>query len=153
LASFVADMLKQGTKTRSAIQLSEDVDSIGATLKTGSGFDAVSTDLVTLTKNTQTGFELLSDVVIHPAFDEKETERLRGRRLTSLIQRRDNPDLVRAETMFNVLYGETSAYGYDSLGTEASNKKITRSELAEFWRSGFVPANSALVVAGDVTPS
>ena len=52
-----------------------------------------------------------------------------------------------------MLYGESHPYGTSELGTAASLKSITRDDLQNFWKSGFVPGNSALLVAGDITPA
>jgi zinc protease len=106
----------------------------------------------TLSRTTEQGFVLLSDVALAPAFDTKEIERQRSQRLTDLVEEQDSPATVRTKTLNQVLFGGT-AYGYASIGTEASNQSLTRDDLRDFWKRTFVPSNAALVVAGDIRES
>src|SRR5207244_1018773 len=48
------------------------------------------------------------------------------------------------------LFGQRHPYGFSELGTEASIKRITREDLAAFWKRTFIANNAALVVTGDV---
>jgi zinc protease len=152
MASFTADMLEEGTKKRSSPELAAQIEQMGAILDTSSGYDSVSVSLRTLSRTTDEGFLLLSDVALDPAFDAKEIERQRSQRLTTLVEDEDSPGVVRTKTLNHALFGD-SAYGYTSIGTEASNQAITRDDLLAFWKRGFVPSNAALVVAGDIRQS
>jgi zinc protease len=53
--------------------------------------------------------------------------------------------------MAAALYGPTDPYGYTELGTEASNKAMSRDDMQAFWKQNFVPNNAALVVSGQIT--
>ncbi|HXZ80962.1 MAG TPA: pitrilysin family protein [Terriglobales bacterium] len=151
LASFTAAMLDEGTKKRPALKIAEDADQIGATIGTVPSVDSTSVTIRSLTKNADAAFELFSDVALDPAFDSKEIERLRSRRVTSVIQQKDEPSLTARRVMYHLLYGPGNPYGYVELGTEESNKAITRDEMVKFWQSQYTPANSALVITGDLT--
>jgi len=151
LASFTAAMLDEGTKKRPALKIADDADQIGATMSTVPSVDSTSITVRTLTKNVDAAFDLFSDVALDPAFDSKEIERLRSRRVTSVIQQKDEPSLVARRVMYHLLYGQGNPYAYVELGTEESNKAITREEMVKFWQSEYTPANSALVIAGDLT--
>jgi zinc protease len=151
LASFTADMMDEGTQTRSTLQIADDVAQIGATLTTGSSSDASTVAVRTLKKNVDSAFDIFSDVALRPSFPEKEIERVRNTRLTQILQLRDNPNALANKTFFNAVYGGNHPYGYPELGTEEVTKTITRDEMLKFWQAGYVPANAALVVAGDIT--
>ncbi len=150
-ASFTADMLDEGTAKRPTLQLAQDVDQIGATLAATSTADHATISMRTLTRNADAMFGILSDVVLHPAFTPAEIERVRKERLTTLLQQRDDPRQLGIRTFYRELYGAGHPYGTIDLGTESSNKAITRDDLAGFWKQRYVPANSALVVAGDLS--
>ena len=147
LASFVTDMLNEGTRKRSSFALAADTSNIYcATLSAGAGWrhGVRQQCCVTLTRNTDAGFEILSDEVLHPAFDEKEIERKRSQRLTAIVQENENAATLRTKTLIRVLYGD-SVYGYTALGTEASNKTVTRDDLVTFWKHGILfPSSAAL---------
>ncbi|MGH9555196.1 MAG: insulinase family protein, partial [Terriglobales bacterium] len=153
LASFAADMLDEGTERRSTLQLSQDVNRIGAELTTASASDYSSVNIRSLKRNADAAFDLLADVTLHPAFAPAEIDRVRKQRLTTILQQRDNPSQLAMRTFNRMVYGTNHPYGFIELGTEESNKAITRETLASFWNQGYVPANTALVVAGDMTES
>jgi zinc protease len=153
LAAFTADMLDEGTQRRSALQIAEDMAQIGATLGTGSSSDSSSVAVRTLKNNVDTAFEVFSDVVLHPAFAANEIERIRNDRLTQLRQQRDNPNAIASRVFNQVVYGAKHPYGYIELGTNESLQAISRDDLVNFWKAGYVPQNAALVVAGDISQS
>lgn len=153
LASFTAEMLDEGTAKRSALQIAADVDRIGASLSTGSSIDFSYVAMRTLKRNVDAAFELVTDVLLNPAFSAGEIERLRHDRLTRILQQRDNPGAMSAKVYFDVLYGSKHPYGFLEVGTEESNRAFTRDHLLQFYRSGYTPGRTALVVAGDITES
>ena len=151
LASFVGAMLDEGTTTRSALEIADEVASLGATLTTGSTMDAMTVRSRSLLKNFEATLSLMADLALRPSFPAEEIERQRTSRLGDLVQGRDNPGRVAAEVMAAALYGPRHPYGYTENGTESSVQGLMRDDLVGFWRRHFVPGNAALVVAGDVS--
>jgi zinc protease len=152
LSSFTANMLNEGTTTRSSMQFSDDTDQIGATLGSEAGYSSAFLELSALTWNAAAGFDLLADATLHPAFDPKEIERLRSRRVTAVLQEDDDAGAIAYRTTNHALY-PNSPYGFSVLGTVASNKAITRDDMLAFWKQGYVPSNAFLAVAGDLSES
>jgi zinc protease len=144
-------MLDEGTRTRSALQIADRAEQIGASLSTGSSMDMSFIAARSLKRNARAAFELLADVLLEPQFPEPEIERVRNDRLTHLLQHRDNPGAIAAKALYNAIYGADHPYGFTEIGTEASNRAITRDQLERFWTGGYVPRNSGLVVAGAIT--
>jgi len=151
LASFTAELLDEGTKHRSALEIAGDADQLGASLSTGSTMDLSVVAFRSLRKDTDAVFELAADVLLNPEFPAGEVERLRHDRLTQVIQQRDNPNTLAAKCFAATLYGQNHPYGYIELGTEASNKALTRQDMVRFWNDGYMPSAAALVIAGDLT--
>src|SRR5687768_6882039 len=151
LANFVAEMLDEGTATRTALQLADETARLGASLNTGSSMDATSITARSLSKNFAATLDLLADVALRPSFPADEIERQRAARLAQLVQQRDNPGQVATQVTSVALYGSRHPYGYTELGTEASVKGMSRQDMAEFWGRNFVPNNAALIVAGDIS--
>jgi zinc protease len=151
LASFVAAMLDEGTQTRGALEIADEVARLGATLNTGSTMDATTIGIRSLSKNFGATLDLMADVALRPSFPADEIERQRASRLGQLVQQRDNPGQVAAKVMAVALYGSRHPYGHTEIGTEAATKSITREEIQDFWRRNFVPNSAALVVAGDIS--
>jgi zinc protease len=153
VASFAAEMLDEGTRKRSALEIAADADLLGASLSTGSNTDASVIAFRSLKKNSEDVFALAADVLLNPEFPLSEIDRLRHDRLTQILQQKDNPNALAARQFNMELYGPNHPYGYTELGTETSNRAISREDLFHFWRNGYLPGVAALIVAGDVTES
>jgi zinc protease len=151
LANFTAAMLDEGTASRSALQIADQVAQLGASLSTASTMDSTQISGASLRRNFPALLDVIADVSRRPAFPEEEVTRQRASRLGSLAQQRENPGAVANVAMFAALYGSNHPYGFVDLGTEASNKAITRDDMQKFWNQNFVPNNAALVVSGQVT--
>ncbi len=149
LASFTAAVLDQGTATRSALQLADEIAQIGASLNTGTSRDSSTVSTSSLSRNFPAALGLLADVALRPSFPAEEVERVRARRLADLVEQRGNPVQIATNVTGKALYG-THQYGFSESGTVESNKQLTRDDLQAFWRQNFVPGNAALVVIGAI---
>ena len=94
LADLTAHMLDEGTKSRSALAIADQVAALGATLSTGSTWDASNVSLSTLSRNLDAALAVFSDVIVNPAFDAKEFARVRDNLLTAITRRKDSPPTV-----------------------------------------------------------
>jgi zinc protease len=151
LAGFTSSMLDEGTATRTALQIADEVHALGASLGTGSMTDGSNANVRSLKQTAARSLVVLSDVVLNPAFPEKEIDRIRNDRLTALMQQRDQPWPTASRVMNACLFGPTHPYGHVSLGTEDALKKISRDNLVQFYQANFSPKNTALIMVGDVT--
>src|SRR5688572_12433113 len=153
LANFTAAMLDEGTATRSALQIADEIAQVGASLGISSSMDATTLAVRSLSKNFAGTVDVLADVTLRPSFPAQEIERQRASRLAALVQQRDNPGQVAAQVTASALYGPKHPYGYSEIGTEAALKSVSRADMESFWKQNFVPNNAALVVAGDISMS
>ena len=151
LANFTAAMLTEGTATRKSLAIADEVARLGGRLTAGSSMDYTGVQAFALTKNFSGMLDLLADVVLHPSFPEEEVGRQRASRLSQLISLRMTPARSRIASCWPSLYGVEHPYGLLEIGTEASNKSISRDDIQAFWQKHFVPSNAALVVAGDIS--
>jgi len=151
LAGFTAQMLTEGTVTRSAPRIADEIAQLGAFLDADSSTGASVVSLLSLRANVGPALALLADVVLHPAFPNAEVERQRASRLGDLMQQRDEPELIAALAGAGALFGPRHPYGYGQLGTEPAIRAVTRNDLHAFWQRHYVPGNAALVVAGDIS--
>jgi zinc protease len=151
LANFTAAMLSEGTATRNALQIADELAQIGASVTTRSTMDSTIVQGGSLKRNFPRTLELMADFAMHPAFPAAEVERQRASRMAQLVQQRENAGQVAAKITASVLYGNRHPYGFTEIGTEASVKALTRDDMLAFWRQNFVPNNAALVVAGNIS--
>lgn len=151
LASLTADMLDEGAGGRSALEISDEVDYLGADLTSEAGWDATVVALHVPVKRLERALPILADVVLRPTFPAGELERVRTDRLTELLQWRDEPRAIASVAFARALYGGKHRYGTATLGTELSVRRFSRNDLTAFHAQAFRPDNAAIVVAGDVT--
>ena len=149
-ASLTAAMLDEGAGPRTALEIADAVDFLGAVLTTGSSFDASSVRLNVPVARLADALPIMADVALRPTFPQEDLERLRKERLTALLQAQDDPAQIAAATFNRILFGATHPYGTNAIGTEATLKAITAEDLKAFHAGYFVPGNAALIVVGDV---
>lgn len=106
LASITASLLTQGTEKRTAQQISSEIDFIGGSLSTSGGSDYASASLKVLKKDLKHGLDLLSDVLLHPAFDQKEIDRKVKSTLAEIQRQKEEPGVVASEAFEKEVYGE-----------------------------------------------
>jgi zinc protease len=150
LASFTAAMLTEGTRTRSATRISDEVGFLGASISAGAGLDSASVGGSTLAKHLPKFLELFADVATSPAFPKGDFERVQDERLVALLQQRDQPQAV-ASKAFAPLFWGAHPYGHYLLGTEESVKATRPKDLADFHARHWRPGNAELVVVGAVS--
>lgn len=152
LGAFVSSMLLAGgTKTRPALALADALDGLGARYGASMDMDATFVSAQCLTDKLPALLDLLADVVKNPAFDAKELERERKKRLTSLAQEADSPTRVLGRRVAAALYPAGHPYASPLVGDEAAVKGISRAELVAFHRDHFAPDALTIVFAGDIT--
>jgi zinc protease len=152
LASMTASMLDEGAGSRSALQLADAVDYLGADLATGSGVDSSVVRLHVPVARLGDALAIMADVALRPTFPGEELERVRQQRLTSILQARDDPATVAAAAFSRVLYGTNHRYGTPTSGSAETIKTFTPEDLKTFYSSVYRPDNAALVAVGDITP-
>jgi zinc protease len=150
LATMTAALLNEGTKTRNATQLAEAAESIGARLGTGASMDGAAANITLLSNNTDAGFDLLSDVVQHPAFNPDDIERIRKQRLVGIAQESDSTIATARRVGPRLLYGD-QPYGESPIGTLDSVRSLTRDDITTFYADHYGSADSALILSGDIS--
>jgi zinc protease len=150
LAGFTIEMLREGTTHRTSAQLAADIDKIGATLNSSSGFGSTDSSVTAsgLSPSTSQILDLISDVVLNPTFPQDELEKYKARQLSELEQERSQPRSLANERFHRALYGDFPAAV--TLPTPESIKATSVERLKEFHERHHVPSNALLAVVGDV---
>jgi len=152
LANLTADLLEEGTATRSATQIADAVDFIGAGLSADGGEDYATASLRVLKKDVKTGMDLLSDILVHPSFPEPELQRKRQEIMGEIIAEKDQPGEV-ADKAFNQIVFGANPYHRPTEGTEETLPAITRADVAQFYDQYYHPNNTIMTIVGDITES
>jgi len=152
-ASLTMAMLDEGAAGMDALEISEQLAMLGASLGTGAGLDTASVSLSALTDNLEESLDLFAKIVQQPTFPEDELERLRAQFRTQIQQEKSSPTSMALRVLPRLLYGAGHPYAQPltGSGTEASVATISRDDLLAWHESWFKPNNATLLVVGDTT--
>jgi predicted Zn-dependent peptidase len=152
LASLVADLLRKGTKTRTANQFSEQLDFVGGEFNTNVAADYATISAQFMKKDVGTGLDLLADALLNATFPQEEVDKLVQQRVDGIKADKDQA-LAVLPLYFNAfLYGK-HPYARPRDGDEKSLPTITRDAIVKFYRAEYAPANTILAVVGDFEQS
>jgi zinc protease len=152
-ASFEQRMLEEGTPTRDSLKIGEELESLSANFNASASLDYSLVSLNTLTSTMDPSLDIYADLILHPAFPEKEFIRLQKERIAGIQREKVTPQAMALRVVPTLLYGAGHPYAvpFTGTGTEASVSKMTREDLAKFHSTWFKPNNATLLVVGDTT--
>lgn len=152
LASLAMDLLDEGTKNLSTLEISEKLQLLGASLNTYASLDNSSVNFTTLKQTFDPTLELFADVLINPSFPQKEFDRLKKEHLDNIQRDKVNPFSMAMRIFPEILYGQGHPYSnpINGSGYEATVKDITIDEIRNFYSTWFKPNNATFIVIGDV---
>ena len=152
-AGMAMGMLMEGTRTRTALQISDERRRLGAYLGSGSGLDTSSVSLSALKKNLDASLDLYADVILNPSFPEADFRRRQALQLAGIQREKSDPSGMAWRVFPQLLYGHGHAYGvpFTGSGTEASVAKMTPADMRKFHETWCKPNNATLIIVGDTT--
>jgi len=152
-ASLAMTVLTNGTKTRSALDISDEQRALGAQLQTYSTLDLSVVRLSALKPNLDASLGLYADVILNPSFPDSDFQREKKQRAAAIEREKVEPFSMALRVFPGLMYGKGHAYGnpFTGSGTPASVAKIERGDLVKFHESWFKPNAATLVVVGDTT--
>lgn len=152
-ASMVMSMLDEGTESRSALEISDELQLLGAQVGAWADLDICSVSLSALKENLDASLDIYADVILNPVFPENELDRLKKQRLASIRQEETRPITMALRVLPALLYGKRHAYSnpLTGSGTVESTESMTRDNLVRFHSSWLRPQGATMVVVGDIT--
>jgi zinc protease len=153
IASFSQRMLEEGTPTRDSLKIGEELESLSANFGAGANLDYSNVNLNALKLNLDKALDIYADLILHPAFPEKEFDRLKKERLAAIQREMVTPIPMGLRILPTLLYGKGHPYDETFVGTGsiASVTKMTRENLATYHETWFKPNNATLLIVGDTT--
>ncbi|HYV73629.1 MAG TPA: pitrilysin family protein [Candidatus Binatia bacterium] len=149
ISHFVEHMVFKGTEHRTAEDIAREVDSIGGNMDAFTGKEMVCFNIKVLDEHLPIAVDVLSDMVLHPIFDETEVGRERGVIIEEIKMDEDNPDSLVHE-IFTQNFYKNHALGRPILGTKETVRKFDQAKTFEYYRGKFVPQNLVISAAGHV---
>jgi zinc protease len=152
-AQAASALLTGGTKTRTALEIDDELALLGARLNAFSSLDSSVVNLSALKAKLDPTLALYADVILNPAFPQADFGRQKKLQLAAIQQEKVTGILMGVRVFPGLLYGKGHAYGnpFTGSGTEASVNKLTREDMVKFHDTWFHPNNATLIVVGDTT--
>jgi len=150
LSNLTAALLTEGTRSRTAREISRDIEFVGGSLSAAADTDYTTVSLTVLKKDVELGFDLLADVLTRPSFPDDEVERVRQRILGAIRQKKEDPGAVADETFRKAVFGD-HPYGKPVEGFAETVPGISRDDIAAFHRRYYLPNNAWMAVVGDLS--
>ncbi|MFT4799520.1 MAG: zinc protease [Sulfitobacter sp.] len=153
VARLAMNMLDEGTKKRDALDIGEELTLLGASVGAGSSLDNSVVNFSALTTTLEDSLDIFADVVLNPAFPEKELARLKIQQLNSIRREQFSPQSMALRIFPRLVYGDGHAYSnpFSGAGTVESVTGIEVADLQKFHDTWFKPNNATIFVVGDIT--
>ena len=151
VAALTARVVQAGAGGRTAMELAEWLDHMGASVGSGVGYDSARFSLHSLSDTLEDALDYLSTVLLAPDFPEDEIARVRAERMDEVRRSADEPVELAGEALSEAIFG-SHPYGRSVRGQLATLETLHRTEVDSFWRSSYRPGEAFLVAAGDVDP-
>jgi predicted Zn-dependent peptidase len=151
-ASLAMNLLDEGTKNRTSLQINEELQLLGASLSTFSDQDVSNVYMNTLKPSLDSSLDLLADVILNPIFTESEFERLKKEQINDIRTEKSQPFGMVLRSINKYMYGENHPYSNPFTGTgyETTVDKLTRDDMTRFYNTWMKPNNATLLITGDV---
>ena len=150
-AQLTARMLLEGTRKRNGDAVSEQFERWGAAVGASADWDAAVLSMTVLAPHLDDAMALFAEVLLEPAFPERELSRLKAERLADLLQLRTEPRGLADEMFTRFVYDRSSRYAHPESGDVASVKALDRATVERFYQARYRPNGSTLVIAGDIS--
>jgi len=151
LAQLTPQVMTNGTDDLTAIEISDRLQLLGATLGAGSGTNSTSVSMTALSARLDPSLDLYADVIRNPAFRQEDFQRTRTLQIAGIQQSNRNPGSIASRVISREMYGPTSPYGRPASGTEQTVGTLTPADAEAWHDTWFRPDNATLVVVGDTT--
>ncbi|MDE3244972.1 MAG: insulinase family protein [Acidobacteriota bacterium] len=148
VAALAAQMLSEGTKARTADQLSDAQQLLGTSISASVAGESGTIRFTSLKDKFEPAMALLADMLLNPTFPDTAFERNRARTLVALTQAKDQPNTIAANMFSKVVFGDEHPYG--RVVSEKTVRAVTRGDVMAFAAAYFRPGRAVITVAGDI---
>jgi predicted Zn-dependent peptidase len=150
LAALTTSLMDEGTASMSSQEIAEAEERLGADVSTSNSSDRSYAVLSALSPNLAPSLDILADVVLHPAFEPAEVERVKAQTLTSIAQFKRDPTRVGQRVLPTVLFGVNHPYGGPAGGDDKAIGGFTRNDLAGFQQRWLRPDNVKIFIVSSL---
>ena len=148
LASLTAGMLNESTEKYSSEDIQEELRKLGSSIYVSSDDDGTYISINTLNKNIDETLQLAEEILLHPAFKQKDFDRIYKQQLESIKAGQEDPSSIADDIYYQLIYGENHIYSISSNGSEETIANIKLDDVINFYNNYYSPNLSDLVIVG-----
>ncbi|MCD8372832.1 MAG: insulinase family protein [Clostridia bacterium] len=152
ISHFIEHMMFKGTKKRTAFQISDEMDRIGAQVNAFTGKDLTCYYAKSITENAPQAFEILADFFLNSTFPQHEMVREKGVVIEEINMTEDTPDDLCLDLIGEAYYGQTG-YGRNILGTPENVNGFTKKNIKDYIAKRYTADNIVIAMAGNIDVS
>ncbi|GJL94720.1 MAG: peptidase M16 [Hyphococcus sp.] len=149
-ASLLAEILDKGTATRTAAELEEAIEALGANISVGAGSERFVISGGTLARNFDATMALLKEILLEPRWDEEEFSLAKARTISAIQSSQAQPTSIANRAFAKILFGEGHILATPVIGTEASVSALTIEDLKTYYVTALAPNTANFRVVGAV---
>ena len=150
VANLTAQMMTQGTASKTPAQLEEAIQQLGARISVSAGRESIIVSGNTLKKNYDATMDLVEEILLEPRWDENEFELLKQSTISRIKQQEASPNAI-ATNAYNILiYGEDNIKSKNILGSEATVSSIELDDLKAYYEKNISPSITTMHIVGDI---
>ena len=149
-ASLVANLMDEGTKSKTPAELEEAIDLLGSSISISAGLESIGISGNSLAKNLEATLDLVNEILTEPRWDEQAFDIAKTRRLASIQQVKGNPQSLAFNALNKKLYGEDHPSATPLGGTTDSVESITMSDLKAYFNANISPKVAHFHIVGNI---
>jgi zinc protease len=150
-ANLMSDIMMEGTKNKTPIELEEAIDELGANISMYTTKESIVIDANCLSSKFYDVYSLVEEILFEPRWDEKEFERIKRETIERINRSKADPSVVASDVFNKLIYGDQNILSKNSSGTEESVSAISMDDLKAFYKNYFVPNLTAITIVGDIS--
>ena len=149
ISHFIEHMMFKGTKKRTAFQISDEMDKIGAQVNAFTGKDMTCYYAKSTTGHAKEAFDILADLFLNSTFPENEIAKEKDVIIEEISMNEDTPDDLCLDTLSRAFYG-TKGYGRNILGPRKNIEKFGKNDILAYMDKRYLPDNMVISMAGNI---
>ena len=151
VANLITDMLMEGTKNKTPVELEEAIEELGANIFMYTGRETITVSVNCLSSKFNDVFQIVEEILLEPRWDEKEFARIKKQTTENINRSKVRPTTV-ARSVFNKLvYGDKHIFSISTLGTVESVETITVDDLKAYYEKNFSPTVTHVAIVGNIS--
>ena len=150
VANLMTDIMMQGTRDKTPVELEEAIDALGASINMFTGRESITIQANTLRSKLDDVFAIFEEILLEPRWDATEFERLQRQTIETINRRGASAAAVASSVFTRLVYGDDHILGNNTLGTVEDVESFTVDDLRRYYEANYAANVSHLTIVGDI---